>query len=153
MPRWNGDLALMLPGLFEVTTDTGDHWKPLFTPASQELPPSDYSPPASIKFSSFRGPVDPELPRAIVFHDSFLLSFDERFPAMRVYPQHSMPPPPATFRPRLLLSEQFSLSAFPWQSIFDPDLVVRAQPTLVIEEVAERILKNGPQGTVPIVNP
>jgi alginate O-acetyltransferase complex protein AlgJ len=153
MPRWNGDMALMLPGLFSVTAETGDHWQPLFTLTSRALPPSDYTPPSSAQFASFYGPADTDLPTAIVFHDSFLLAFDERSAAMGPYPQHSLPPPPATFRPRLLLAEQFSRSAFSWQSVFDADLVVRAQPTLVIEEVVERLLKKGPQGAVPIVNP
>jgi hypothetical protein len=57
----------------------------------------------------------PELPSAVVFHDSFV---------------------PAGLEP--LLSEHFRRVVYLWQNEFDVDTIVRERPDLVIEEKVER---------------
>ena len=58
----------------------------------------------------------PTLPRAVIFHDSFALSL-VRF-----------------------LSEHFSRVAYSWQDTFDPVVIERERPQVVIQEHVERSL-------------
>jgi hypothetical protein len=57
----------------------------------------------------------PELPSAVVFHDSFV---------------------PAGLEP--LLSEHFRRVVYLWQNEFDVDTIARERPDLVVEEKVER---------------
>lgn len=59
---------------------------------------------------------DPALPRAVMFHDSF-------GDALRPF-----------------LSEHFSRIFYSWQALFDPALVDREQPAVVLQEIVERSL-------------
>jgi len=59
---------------------------------------------------------DPSLPRAVVFRDSFV---------SRLVP---------------FLSEHFSRAVYLWQNDFDPDVVVREHPDVVIQEIVGRHL-------------
>ena len=56
------------------------------------------------------------LPRAVVFRDSF---------ASRLVP---------------FLSEHFSRAVYLWQNDFDPEIVLRERPDVVIQEIAGRHL-------------
>jgi hypothetical protein len=142
--RWTGDLALMLGGIYDVMAETSEQWQPLTPPAAEPLAPSGYVPPGSMYYTVFAGH-NPSLPRAVVFHDSFLLASDERINAKDL-PTRAFPPPAQTLRPRLLLAEQFSRSAFTWQYGFDSKLVEAEMPDVVIEEHLERQLVIYPPG-------
>src|SRR5205814_3281954 len=61
---------------------------------------------------------DPSLPRAVVFRDSFV---------SRLVP---------------FLSEHFSRAVYLWQNDFDPDVVTRERPDVVIQEIVGRHLYN-----------
>lgn len=149
MRRWTGDLGLMMPGLFELVAETGEQWEPVPAPASRQLPPGSYQPPGTLRYDEFDTPSRPDLPRAVVFHDSFLLATDERgFPG-QAPPVGELAPPESKYRPRALLAEQFSRAVFTWQYPFDPALVEREHPDVVIEEYVERQLFQGPQGAPP----
>lgn len=60
---------------------------------------------------------DARLPRAVIFHDSFM--------------RYELEP---------LLSECFARAVYRWQPGFDPELIAAEHPDLVIEERAERFL-------------
>ncbi|MES1175684.1 MAG: hypothetical protein ABUL62_15290 [Myxococcales bacterium] len=146
MRRWNGDLGLMLPGLFELVAETGEQWQPVPAPAAQELANDGYHPPETSRFSEYAMASRPDLPRAVVFHDSYLLAPDERSFGQPL-PTGALAPPVPKYRPRPLLAEQFSHSAFSWQYQFDPSFVEHEHPDVVIEEYVERQLRHGPQDT------
>jgi alginate O-acetyltransferase complex protein AlgJ len=147
---WNGDMAMMVGGIFDVMTETSEQWVPLTRVLVQDVPITGYRPPESRWFKVFVGP-NPTRPRLVVFHDSFMLASDERiFPGQTPPPRALLPPTP-TFRLSALLAEQFSRSAFTWQYGFDAQLVESEHPDLVIEEHIERQLRRGPDGAVPNV--
>jgi alginate O-acetyltransferase complex protein AlgJ len=149
---WNGDLATMLGGIYDVTTETSEAWSP-HTPAAvvDVSATAGYRPPLGRRYSAYTGR-DPARPRAVVFHDSFMLATDQRiFPGE--WPARALLPPAPTFRQAVLLAEQFSRSVFTWQYAFDAQLVISEQPDLVIEEHLERLLIGGPQGEVPSPSP
>jgi alginate O-acetyltransferase complex protein AlgJ len=145
---WNGDLAVMIGGVFDVMTERSEQWQPTSPLAIRELATSDYRPPDAIQFAEFDASGSEMLPRAVIFHDSFLLASDERPVPGRKLPARALPPPPPTFRIRGLLAEQFSHAAFSWQYPFDSQLVEREHPDLVIEEHAERLIRRKPQGSL-----
>ncbi len=149
MRRWNGDLGLMMPGLFEMVAETGEQWQPVPPSAAQEIPRDSYYPPETSRYSSYEMPSRPDLPRAVVFHDSFLLAPDERVFPGQVPPAGALAPPEPKYRPRPLLAEQFSRSSFSWQYQFDPGFVEHEHADVVIEEYVERQLRHGPQGALP----
>lgn len=145
MPLWAGDLGRMLPGLKHVVAERGEQWQATPPTTCEEAPLDAYRPPDGLLFSVFVCPGHPELPRAVMFHDSFFLASDERgFPGQAPL-NDALTPPPAKFRPRPLLAEQFSRSAFSWQHQFDRELIEREHADVVIEEIVERMLPYGPQ--------
>jgi alginate O-acetyltransferase complex protein AlgJ len=146
MPPWNGDLALMLPGLYDRLIEMGEQWQPNPLPAAQQSNDNGYIPTESRGYSLYVAPRHPQLPRAVVFHDSFLLAPDERM--WQPPPAGALAPPPAKLRLRLLLAELFSRSAFTWQLGFDLKLIEHEHPDVVIQETVERSLLQGPQGAV-----
>jgi alginate O-acetyltransferase complex protein AlgJ len=146
---WNGDLALMLGGPFDLVSETGEQWRPVPASSAQALSPSGYRPPGSTLYDVFENPGHESLPRAVVFHDSFLLASDERGFHGHAYPANALRPEEPSFRLRALLAEQFSRAAFSWQYAFDAALVQRERPDVVIEEHAERLIRQGPVGAVP----
>ncbi len=141
---WSGDMAVMM-GLKEFLAEPLVEYRT--TATTSHLLDDPNRPPASVRYSAMSGP--PGRPRAVFFHDSFFLAPESRGdpskPARtdRFIPKHS------AFQMTALLGEQFSRSAFTWQHIFDPDLVVREHPDVVVEEVVERAIRGGPHGSAP----
>lgn len=127
-------------------------WQVSPNPTSQELPPGAYQPQARWRYSVFVTPDHSDAPRVVFFHDSFLLAPDERMSRTAPAPG-ALPPPASLLRVRTLLAEQFSRSAFTWQYDFDPALVERERPDVVVEECVERQLHYGPSGAAPPVAP
>lgn len=149
---WNGDLALMLGGIYEVTTETSEAWIPHPLPAVEDVSTAPGYRPPSFRYYAYTS-ADPTRPRAVVIHDSFLLAADERLFPGQVYPTRALLPPTPSFRLTTLLAEQFSRVVFAWQYPFDSPLVESEHPDLVIEEHVERQLIFGPQGSVPTLAP
>ncbi|HYQ15969.1 MAG TPA: hypothetical protein VEQ58_09430, partial [Polyangiaceae bacterium] len=149
---WNGDLAMMLGGIFDVTTETSEAWRPLTRVAVTDITSSVPRPSATLRYSAYQG-ANRQRPRVVVFHDSYLLAADERLFPGQALPARMHRPPTPTFRPTQLLAEQFSRSVFTWQYGFDAKLVEDEHPDLVIEEHVERQLIWGPLGAVPPTAP
>ena len=148
--RWDGDLTLLMGSLYDVVTETGEHWLPDPQTSAQEVPAGDFHPAESIVYAEFEDPEHKSSPRAVVIHDSFLLAVDERrVPGQPYYPGQSLRPETSTFRPREMLAEHFSHAAFSWQYSFDPTIIEHEHPDVVIEEHAERFIRSGPEGEVP----
>jgi len=143
---WSGDLAEFL-SLGGVISEKDRDLFPLAPLAVRELPGDGANPPASRHFVRTKSLSAPSTaPRVVVFHDSFFLTPEER---RQGNPAQPWSHPPSAFRLVSLLGERFSEAAFTWQYEFDPDLVKREHPDLVIEEEAERMLINGPVGPLP----
>ncbi len=140
---WNGDLSLMLPGVYQILKKPSEQWSPSPPPATRLLPSDGYAPAGSNGYTVYAGPQQ-SAPRALFFIDSFLLERGGG-PA----PERAVPPPPPTFRPQLLYGELFSRAAFSWQYPFDAAIVEHEHPDVVIEEHTERFIRQGPAGTVP----
>ena len=144
LPLWNGDLSLMLPGLYGSLSEGGEQWQPSSPTAAHESNFDALCPPESLRYALFETANRADLPRAVFFHDSFLLAPDERL--FQPQPAGALPVPSATFRLRSLLAEQFSRSAFTWQYEFNQMLIEHEHPDFVIQEYVERKLRSGPKG-------
>jgi hypothetical protein len=68
---WSGDLALML-GLVGTVVEKRVDWEPLLPWQAHEVNAEGYKPTGSSAFSAWEGP-SKTLPRAVVFHDSYIL--------------------------------------------------------------------------------
>jgi hypothetical protein len=113
--RPNPDLSLML-GLGDVMPDRDYMLEPRFARRAHEADPG---PGLSRQLIPDKWPVamecdDPGLPRAVFFRDSFSIAL--------------IP----------LLSEHFARSLYLWHCSFDPAIVEREHPQVVIEEAVER---------------
>lgn len=146
MPRWNADLSLMLPGLYGALTDGGEQWQPTPPLAAQPSYIDGLCPPESKRYVLLATPSRPDLPRAVIFHDSYLLAPDERIPLPP--PRGALAPPNAAFRLSVLLGELFSRSAFSWQYEFNLQILEHEHPDVVIQQCVERTLSLGPQGAL-----
>lgn len=135
---WSGDLAVML-GFKELLSEEHPELDPR-PYASREVSTGGYLPPNSWRLVEFSGR-SATLPRAVFFHDSFLLA-----PEQRNDRADALMPHDSALKLIPLFAEEFSFSAFNYQLTFEPDLVQRVNPDVVVEEVAERFLKGGPQG-------
>jgi alginate O-acetyltransferase complex protein AlgJ len=116
---WSGDLVAMLSlerHLIEPRIELRPLRARLARPAAVEAPPAEAR--RTVTATEID---DPTLPRAVMFHDSF----------------------GASLQP--FLSEHFSRIVYSsgpadWRRNFDPQLVERERPQLVIQEIAERLL-------------
>jgi len=68
------------------------------------------------KLLSFSSSADGEIPRAVIFHDSF-------FEALAPF-----------------LAQHFQRAVYSWRSFSDPTLIQAEHPDLVIDEISERFL-------------
>jgi alginate O-acetyltransferase complex protein AlgJ len=115
--RPNPDLSLML-GLGDVMPEVDYALVPRFGRRAHRadpgpgLTPDDHPMPPPFAFESG----DDSLPRAVVFRDSFSIAL--------------IP----------LLAEHFSRSLYLWHCPFDPTIIEREKPQVVIEEAVERRL-------------
>jgi hypothetical protein len=119
--RPNPDLSLML-GLGEEMPDRDIALQPLFARRAHAADPG-LGP--TIDATPLTQPVamecdDPDLPRAVIFRDSF---------SMFLIP---------------FLSEHFARSLYLWHCTFDPAIIERERPQVVIEEYIERSLWRNP---------
>jgi alginate O-acetyltransferase complex protein AlgJ len=144
--RWNGDLALMF-GLYDVLTERSTQWVPKTPLRSLEIDSTDHAPPGAYRYVEFDTPTNADAPRAVVFHDSYFVTPPER--QMKEPPAGAFKPQTPTFQLRALMAESFSHSAFTWQYDFNPQLVEREHPDVVIEQMVERQLIVGPLGPLP----
>ena len=148
-PPWNGDLSLMLGGIYDVTTETAQAWLPDTPPAVRDVSDAPgFRPHFAYRYYAYQS-ADASRPRALVLHDSFLMAADERIVPGQVYPERAKRPPTPQFRISALLAEQFSRSVFAWQYPFESAWVEAEHPDLVIEEHVERQLVFAPEGMVP----
>jgi hypothetical protein len=144
--RWNGDLALMF-GLYNVLTERSTQWVPKTPLRSLEIDSTDHAPPGAYRYVEFDTPSNADGPRAVVFHDSYFVTPPER--QMKEPPEGAFKPQTPTFHLRALMAESFSHSAFTWQYDFNPQLVEREHPDVVIQQIVERQLIVGPLGPLP----
>jgi hypothetical protein len=116
---WSGDLVAMLSlegHLRESRLELRPLRARLARPAAVEMPQAEAQRTVSATETG-----DPTLPRAVMFHDSF---------GVRLIP---------------FLSEHFARIVYSsgpadWRRNFDPQLVERERPQVVIQEIAERLL-------------
>ncbi|MCC7125721.1 MAG: hypothetical protein IT178_12795 [Acidobacteria bacterium] len=111
VPRPGMDLAGML-GLRAVYTEDDVHLDPLFTRRTRVLEPANAS--RGMMYVRVVTEGDPAAPRAVIFRDSFgsaLVPF---------------------------LSDHFSRAVYVWQNEFDPQLVRREKPAVVIQQWVAR---------------
>jgi len=141
---WSGDLAAMI-GLIGSVVEPQVELEPLFPWSSHPASAPGDPPAGSMKYSAWEGP-SAQLPRAVVVHDSYLLTPSERNIASHTNSIGSLH---SEFDLVRLLAGHFSRSVFSWQMPFDAEFIEREKPKFVIHEVVERLLSVGPQGRVP----
>ena len=110
------DLADMV-GLSDIIKETVLGLKPLRPRAARIIEPADADPAGEEALLITEIP-NADLPRAVVFRDSF---------------SSSLIP---------FISEHFSRTVYLWQNDFDPEVVEKENPDLVIHEIAGRRLTN-----------
>ncbi len=138
---WCGDLGMMT-GLCGFVAERERQLVPSPGIAVRDLPAGNICSPAATRclgLTSDNG----SNPRAVVFHDSFLVPSDQRMGAGQLARVDRYHPPISTLDIGRLLGEEFSRSVFAWQH-FDSGLVERERPDVVVEEMVERFLDRGP---------
>jgi len=139
---WSGDLAALL-GLGGVLFERDTQLAPRTAIASRTLSADGPEPETSMHFARMQvSDAAPGAPRAVVFHDSFFMTPEERRLGQ---PPRTWSAPRSTLQLVSLLAEPFARSAFTWQRRFDAKLVEHEQPDVVIEERVERLLILGPE--------
>jgi hypothetical protein len=139
---WAGDLAKML-GIKELLTEPYLELDPR-PYAAHQVTPDPYRPPGTERYAVMQS-ASITAPRAVVFHDSFLLTVQGRYPSR----DDALSPRDTGIDMVALLAELFSRSVFTWQRDFIPELVEREHPDIVVEECVERVVRWGPRGAAP----
>lgn len=142
--EFSGDLT-GLASLVGTVTEPLVEWIALEPSIIRDVRPRDYTPVGSARFAVWESG-NPSSPRAVVIHDSYFASTSDRHTVGRTDQWAARG---STFRIIDLLAEQFSRSAFSWQRYFDANFILRENPDIVIEELAERFLVYGPLGQAP----
>jgi hypothetical protein len=146
-PPWSGDLAAMM-GLVEFLAEPRPELVPVPPYTSRPSARRGSPPRDTVRYAAMEGP-SPARPRAVVFHDSFFLPPEQRADPKKPLRTDAFMPSDTPFRLVDLFAEQFSRSVFTWQHTFDPQLVEREHPDVVIEEEVERMLQYDPSGALP----
>lgn len=141
--RWYGDLAQML-GMNDLLAEERVELVPGSPYRSRVNPDRPGVGGGHLTYMLGRA----DLPRAVVFHDSFFLPPEERGDPSRAATAAKLAHQ-SSFRMVALLAEHFSESTFKWTHDFDPSLVLTEHPNVVIQEMVERGLRGGPPGRAP----
>ncbi|MEO5766970.1 MAG: hypothetical protein ABIS92_01340 [Polyangia bacterium] len=138
---WCGDLGIMV-GLCAFIAEEEPQLVPTPSPAAREILAANLCSPGARR-CEVQISEHPSAPSAIVFHDSFFVSADQRNKGLAADRTDRYRPPPSALHLSTMFGEKFSRTLLAWQP-FDEAVVARDRPDVVIEELVERYLVRGP---------